>query len=324
MNSRIRLLLALLALVLLLAVLIHHTPRTPQPSAETQTAENNEAAARSSESDLVDRYYAALERATEAALYNQNDMLAEDLGRLKPGDPEHIELFLLAVAGDGSQEVFRREVEFIRDRLDRQFATAGRSLLLVNSHTTTRQLPLATATSIEIALEGLAAIMDHNQDILFLYLTSHGSPEHELVLDHRGVSLPDLPAGQLANIIKRLPIKWKVIVVSACYSGGFIEPLKDPYTLIMTAARHDRQSFGCTDESDMTYFGRAFFEKALAEAGSFVEAFRIASDYVDDWEQEFDEASLPQIHAPEAIVRQLDQWAESNDVFTQQKADRHN
>jgi hypothetical protein len=50
----------------------------------------------------------------------------------------------------------------------------------------------------------------------------------------------------------------KVIVVSACYSGGFIDPLQDDRALVITASRPDRRSFGCADESYFTYFGRAF------------------------------------------------------------------
>jgi len=40
-------------------------------------------------------------------------------------------------------------------------------------------------------------------------------------------------------------IKWKVLVVSACYSGGFVEPLKDANTVVITAADDKSSSFGC-------------------------------------------------------------------------------
>lgn len=319
MRPHTKALLPLLMLAVFLAILIQHDNESPQPPA-LRPAEVAVEAAVAEEPGAAERYHAALERATEAALYNQNRMLDDELSRLQPGDPERIELFLLAIAGDGTQEVFRREVEFIRDQFNRDFNTTDRSLLLVNSRTTTRQLPLATTISIEFALKGLASIMDKDQDILFLYLTSHGSPDHDLALDHIGISLPDLSAERLAEIMGQLPVKWKVIVVSACYSGGFIEPLQDPYTLIITAARHDRQSFGCTDEADMTYFGRAYFQKALPEAGSFVEAFNIARHYISDWEKEFAEESLPQIYAPDEIVRYLDHWVRDNPNTASQTA----
>ena len=71
-------------------------------------------------------------------------------------------------------------------------------------------------------------------------------------------------------------IKWRIIVVSACYSGGYIEPLKDDNTLIMTASAADRTSFGCGTESDATYFADALFQHALRFEDSFVKAFEQA------------------------------------------------
>ena len=88
-----------------------------------------------------------------------------------------------------------------------------------------------------------------------LYFTSHGSAEHELVLSQPRLSLDDLPARDLAGLLAPLAGRKAVVVISACYSGGFIEPLKNQQTLIMTAARADRVSFGCSEQSDFTYFG---------------------------------------------------------------------
>src|SRR5690606_23895545 len=107
------------------------------------------------------------------------------------------------------------------------------------------------------------------QDILFVYLTSHGSREHEFSLELEGLELPDLSAERLGEILRQVPATKKVIMVSACYSGGFIPHLEGPDTLVLTAARHDRRSFGCSDDSDMTYFGRAYFVDALPKASSF-------------------------------------------------------
>ena len=66
--------------------------------------------------------------------------------------------------------------------------------------------------------------MNRDEDILFLFLTSHGSPEHEFKLQQNHMTLRDLPARELGELLKASGIRWKVIVVSACYSGGFIDP----------------------------------------------------------------------------------------------------
>ena len=64
-----------------------------------------------------------------------------------------------------------------------------------------------------------------------------------------------------------------MIIISACYAGGFIDALKDPRTIIITAAAADRTSFGCSNDSDLTYFGEAFYRDALPEARTLREAF---------------------------------------------------
>ena len=252
----------------------------------------------------------------ESALYSQRKLLNDALAALRPRDPAQTNMYLLAVAGDGAQEVFRREVEFVKDQFDRRFGTHGRSLALINSRNTVSAAPMATRTSMREALLRMAALMDKEKDILFLFLTSHGSKQHELTLGQNGMDLPGVSAPELQALLKQTGIRWKVVVVSACYSGGFIDRLKDDHTLVIAAARRDRRSFGCADENDFTHFGRAFFKEALPHSSSFGEAFQKASVLVTDWEaQELtgqanrdSEHSLPQIHNPDAIDRHLQHW----------------
>jgi hypothetical protein len=250
--------------------------------------------------------------AAETALYEQKNLLDQALASLKASEPGKISLYLLTVAGDGSQEVFRREVEFVQKAFAERFGTAGRSVALINSRNTLASAPMATVTSLRAALQAIAARMNRDEDILFLFLTSHGSPNHELTLDQVGMDLRGLRAAELGQLLKESGIRWKVVVVSACYSGGFVDALQDKRTLVITAARRDRRSFGCADENDFTYFGRAFFKEALPGAKSFQQAFSKASTLVQEWERK-DNAdagshSLPQIYSPKAIDAHLQRW----------------
>lgn len=254
---------------------------------------------------------------TEIALYNQRKLLDAALAAVARRVPGKINLYLLAVAGDGSQEVFRREVEFVQAQFAEKFGTRGRSLALINSRNTLSTAPMATHTSIREALKGIAARMDTEQDVLFFFLTSHGSREHEFTINQNSIILRGLPAHDLGSMLKQSGIRWKVVVVSACYSGGFIDAIKDEYTLVITAARHDRQSFGCADDNDFTYFGRAYFKEALPQATSFEEAFSKAETLVREWEDKDRKAeaktaedaySFPQMHRPAAIEQHLRLW----------------
>lgn len=263
----------------------------------------------------------------ERALYTQTDQLNRAIRKLKPSSGDATNMFLLTVAGDGAQEVFRREVDFVRAQFDAKYATQGHAIALINSRNTVGSSPLATVTSIRKTISAIASKMNKERDILFLYLTSHGSKEGTLSLELDGVQFPELDAKELASILKDSGIRWKVVVISACYAGSFMPSLKDAGTMVIAAARADRRSFGCADENDFTYFGRAFFKESLPLTDSFEEAFDKASHLIKTWEDRDniertasaamhmkkndakpDRYSLPQMEAPEAIQAQLKQW----------------
>ena len=248
----------------------------------------------------------------ETALYRQRPLLDAALAGLEPSARGRINLYLLAIAGDGSQEVFRREVEFVRSQFDRDFGTRGRSILLVNSRSTVATAPMATVTTIRETIKTIATRMDRDNDILFLFLTSHGARDHEFRLNQNAMALRGLRPQELAQILEESRIRWKVVLVSACYSGGFVEPLKSESTMVITAARADRASFGCADENDFTYFGRAFFKESLPASSSFFDAFTKAQALVGEWEKKDRtpeaERSLPQVYSPALISEQLKRW----------------
>jgi hypothetical protein len=256
-------------------------------------------------------FRAAVREAAEIALYNQNALLDRALANVLQGNPQRIEYYFVGIGGDGHQDVFRKEVEYAHRLFDERFDTRDRSVLLLNNLTTVQRYPLATITAIEHALRAVAARMDPAQDILVVFVTSHGTEDHELELTQPGLSLADLSAARLGEMLHDLPVKWKVVILSACFSGGFIPALEDPYTLIITAARADRSSFGCNDDAELTYFGRALLQEALPQSASFVDAFEKAARLIDEWERsdEFDDPhSLPQLVAPPAFRKHAERW----------------
>ena len=244
------------------------------------------------------------------ALYSQQRLLSRALANLKPATPHAINLYLVSVAGDGSEEVFRREAEYVDREFADRFRTEGHSVVLANSRTSATRLPMATVESLRRTLAATARQMDPKRDILFLFLTSHGGRDHELSLREYGINLANLKAETLGKMLKASPFRYKVVVISACYSGGFINDLKDGHTLIITAARFDRTSFGCADENQFTYFGRAFFKESVPKTHSFVDAFKMASSLVLKWENK-DKASHhshPQIFREPGVESQLKRW----------------
>jgi hypothetical protein len=236
----------------------------------------------------------------ELALLNQGRLLEQALAKVPASTPE-IELYSLALAGDGKQSVFLREADYVSNLLKSRFGAVGQ-ITLVNHRDHLDDRALATRENLARAAQTLAE-RSGPEDLLFIYLTSHGSHEHELVLDLPRMQLADLPADALASALAPLKDRHKVIVISACYSGGYIDALKDNMTLIMTASRADRVSFGCSEEADFTYFGDALFAQALNQTDNLRQAFDLASASVAGREAaEGFEASEPQIWAPAEVL----------------------
>ena len=188
---------------------------------------------------------------------------------------------------------------------DRQFSTEGRSLILVNHWSTVSEVPLANATNLDRTLQHIGRLMNKDQDVLFLFLTSHGS-KGIFAIDMTGFGLNNLTPSRLRSSLDRSGIKNRVIVVSACHSGSFIPALAEPNTLLITAAHADRTSFGCSDQNEWTYFGDAFFNRALRQERSFERAFHRANQLIARWESKDRlTPSLPQIVVGEALRPKL-------------------
>ncbi len=245
----------------------------------------------------------------EQVMYAQSGLLDREIAKLKPRTPGRVNLYAIAFAGDGSQDVFRNEAEYFDKLFSQRLGAKAHVLVLENNPATLATRPLATWTNLEYALDAVAAKMDPRQDILLLYLTTHGSEDHVLLVDMDPLPLDQIGADDLRGILAEHPFKYKVVIVNACYSGGFIPPLKGPGTMVITAARADRSSFGCGEQSELTWFGHAFLVDALNRTDDFRKAFRLATAEVAKWEhRDRFTPSDPQIYVGTGIAEQLAKW----------------
>ena len=243
----------------------------------------------------------------ESTFYEQAEMLPAHLSRIQQGTPHHTELYFLGMAPYASQDVFIKEIQSVSALFAERFEARGKSVVLANHKQAWHTTPLASMTSLKASLNAIGAAMNREDDLLFLYITTHGSRTHELSVQLSPLQLAAITPATLANAIKESGIKWKVIVISACYAGGFIDPLKDDYTLIMTAADATHTSFGCGNQFEYTYFGEALFKEELSRSYSFVRAFENARRSIAAREAaEQLTPSNPQMHAPPAMKMKLE------------------
>jgi len=247
----------------------------------------------------------------EARLYTESSRLQSVLSSLAPQRPGVRDVYLLVVGGDGTEGVFAREVDWVAERLGSVFDLKRRHVKLVNGGSD--DLPLATRTSVREALEALDALMDPNEDLLMVHLVSHGSREGALLLDDHNLTLNDLSVADGKQWLNALKARHQWLVVSACYSGQWVDALASPRRVIFASAASDRTSFGCGDDSDRTWFSKALYGEDMAAGIDDPAAwFAATSAKVTGMEEEQgidgEEHSMPQQAVGEAFVR----WWQGN------------
>jgi hypothetical protein len=191
-----------------------------------------------------------------------------------------------------------------------RFGATGRTASLLNNPKTVMDAPIASATSLRRVLKRVGEVMDRDDDILFLFLTSHGAKDHKFSLEFWPLQFNDLTPQVLRGALDDAGIQWRVIVVSACYAGGFINALKGERTIVIAAAGPDRKSFGCSHEAQWTHFGEAFFDQALRAEPRVTQAFALAREAVTAREkkEKRESPSDPRMAAGAAMERQWDAY----------------
>jgi Peptidase C13 family len=207
-------------------------------------------------------------------------------------------LYALVFAPYASESVFLNEAKMVSSVLNERFDTKDRLVQLVNHKTTTATVAWATPLNLERTISALAKKMDRNEDILLLYLTSHGANDFKLAASHWPLEVAALTPDMLTKMLDDAGIRHRVVIVSACYAGGWLPALSNDYSLVMTAADATHTSYGCGHKSELTYFGRALFDEQLRNTFSFEEAFQKAVPVIKQRENDAgkpDGFSNPQI-----------------------------
>jgi hypothetical protein len=208
------------------------------------------------------------------------------------------EAYIVSFGLFGGESVFESEArgaaQILSDRLPK-----AQSLVSFNS----KRGGEATPHRLLAALKAAGAAMDADEDVLVLALTSHGTPRGLAVMAGRRSSV--ISPRKLQKMLEASGARYRIVIISACYSGVFAPVLANPSTLVITAAAADRSSFGCEDGATWTYFGDAFYNQALRRDATLDAAFAEAKRLVTVRERrEGFEPSEPQI-AGGSLVLQL-------------------
>ncbi len=138
-----------------------------------------------------------------------------------------------------------------------------------------------TGLASDEAFAAIAAKAEAARSGCLLYFTSHGSPDG-MVLGDEGLLSPPRLDSLIDGWCGERPT---VVVVSACFSGVFVPALAAPNRIVMTAARPDRSSFGCSEDSTYPYFDGCVLE-SLPAAADFIHLASLSRSCVSRRERE--------------------------------------
>ena len=254
---------------------------------------------------------------SQAVFERQQALWQQQVGALLPERPGVVDVYGLVFAPFADENVFQRESTMVSTLLQERFDARGRVMHLLNHPDTAQTHVWATPENLQRAIAALGQRMDRERDVLVVYATSHGARNHALAASHGPLEVAPITPQMLRAALDGAGIRNRVIAVSACFSGGWIEPLTNDSTLIMTAADATHTSYGCGRLSELTFFGRAVFNEQLRQTYSFTQAFANAVPLIAERETaagKTDGFSNPQLRvggqiAP--VLRALEQRLEA-------------
>lgn len=213
------------------------------------------------------------------------NLLSTSLAALQPQRRRRQDVYLV-VASLWDDPVFEREAVQAEAILREHLGAEGRSIILSAGGQGQRQYPAATPTNISATIGHVATLMDPSEDLFVLFITSHGTADGAASLQERRRLEASLRPISLSAMLSQANVQNRVVIISTCFSGAFIPPLQNANTIVLTAAAADRTSFGCEPQRDWTYFGDAYFNRALRGGASMLEGFERAKAQISTWETE--------------------------------------
>ncbi len=191
------------------------------------------------------------------ALLESDELLSRQLDTidayLNKTSPQQRTVIYVGSAQNSQSLVFQRDVLLLKQRLLEINPNLQTILLSNQLESSQLNYPFATQSSLDMVFKRIGDWSQKRPIHLVTLISTHGN------VDLLSVNIGNAywPAVRSVNIKKWLDVIPHVpsaLILSACYSGSFVPPLQGPQRIIMTAAAHNRNSFGCAYHDKNTYF----------------------------------------------------------------------
>jgi hypothetical protein len=228
------------------------------------------------EIDASARDPGAVSPASEAVLAAQQFMLDRAIDQLAEERPGVTDLYFVAFAPDARRAGFVADVDAAQRTMDERWDTQGRSVVLVNSPATVAERPFASITHLRQVLLEIGDLIDTDDDVVMVYVTGNSGAEHTLTAVNPPLELAALSPQGLKQLLDAANIRWRIIVVSTCEAGAWIDALKDDETLVIASSSASVRGAECAGSLRPGAFASAFFGDAMRRSDDIRAAFELA------------------------------------------------
>jgi hypothetical protein len=218
----------------------------------------------------------AISPASEAVLAAQDFMIDRALDQLEDERSGVTDLYFVGFAPDARRPGFALDVDVAQRAMDERWSTSGRSVVLINSPLTVAERPFASITHLRKVLLEIGEVINTDEDMVMVYLTGSSGPDHALSAVNPPLELIGLSPAGLKQLLDAAGIRWRIVVVSTCYAGAWIDALKDDATVVIASSAADVKASDCAGGLGPTSFGEAFFGNGMRRNDDLAHAFDAA------------------------------------------------
>ena len=218
----------------------------------------------------------AVSPASEAVLAAQEFMMDRALDALEDERPGVTDLYFVGFAPDARRPGFATDVDAAQRTMDERWSTNGRSVVLLNSPLTIAERPFASITHLRKVLLEIGEIIDSDDDVVMVYVTGASGSDHALTAVNPPLQLASLSPQGLRQLLDAAGIRWRIVVVSTCQAGAWIDALKDDETVVIASSAGDVRGGDCAGGIRPSSFGDAFFGVAMRSNDDLAHAFEAA------------------------------------------------
>ena len=218
----------------------------------------------------------AISPASEAVLAAQDFMVDRALDQLEEERPGVSDLYFVAFAPDARRAGFVADVDAAQRTMDERWDTHGRSVVMLNSPATVAERPFASITHLRQVLLEIGDIIDADDDVVMVYVTGNSGADHTLTAVNPPLELAALSPQGLKQLFEAANIRWRIVVVSTCEAGAWIDALKDDETAVIASSAVGVRGADCAGSLRPGAFAGAFFGDAMRHSDDLTAAFEAA------------------------------------------------